>query len=420
MPSTAGSRTCRCTRGRTAGRACRSGSTRPRRRLSSSVIPAPADSIVAIDRQGPTGIARKRPATLVIDKAVYGALVQEGEGWVDVTSKVKALAASGTRRIPATNDMAGTDPANQIVKELCVDLIVAGCQERLTAPENETLELPPGAEVVRALYGDIPPDAELKDRVVDVTGKLASLVQDGTLSVVATNELAGRDPAFLTVKKLRVEYTLNGAHRSVTVGENQPLTLPVEEASVATLPTHALTATAEGLQLEAWAEGAFTFRTASGRVSRLNVPAPPPPLEIKGPWTLHFQPGRGAPEAIRLETLGSWTDHPEPGVKYFSGSATYTRSIEIPADRLEAGRASVPRPGPSDRLRRAGPQRQASGRALETAVPRRTDGSGTTGPERSLDPRHQPLAESPDRRRAAPRGRRVGRHPPCFLAPLAS
>ena len=64
---------------------------------------------------------------------------------------------------------------------------------------------------MRALDGDIPPDAELKDRVVDVTGKLASLVNDGTLSVVATNELAGRDPAFLTMKKLRVDYTLKGA-----------------------------------------------------------------------------------------------------------------------------------------------------------------------------------------------------------------
>ncbi len=301
--------------------------------------PAPADSIVAIERRGPLVAAGKRPATLVIDNAVYGALVHEGEGWVDVTSKVKALAARGTRRIPATNDMAGTDPANMIIKELSVDLIVAGARKRLTAPENDTLELPPGAEVVRALYGDIPPDTELKDRIVDITGKLASLVKDGTLSVVATNELAGRDPAYLTVKKLRVEYTLNGAHRSVTVGENQPITLPVEEASVATLPTHALTATAEGPQLEAWAEGAFTFRTASGRVTRLNVPAPPPPLELKGPWTLHFPSGRGAPEAIRLEALGSWTEHPEPGVKYFSGSATYSRSIEIPADRVGAGRA---------------------------------------------------------------------------------
>ena len=60
--------------------------------------PAPADSIVAVDRQGPLGVARKRPDPLVIDKAVYGALVQDGEGWLDVTSKVKALAVRAPAR----------------------------------------------------------------------------------------------------------------------------------------------------------------------------------------------------------------------------------------------------------------------------------------------------------------------------------
>ena len=164
----------------------------------------------------------------------------------------------------------------------------------------------------------------------------------------------------------------------MTVGENQPLTLPVEEASVATLPTHALTATAQGPQLEAWVEGAFTFRTASGRASRLNVPAPPPPIEIKGPWTLHFQPGRGA------------GDHPARNAQLLDGPSRSWREVLLrlgyllQVDRNSCrpsgcGPGTLPRPGPSGRLRRAGAQRQAPGRALETTVPRRIDGNSAVG-----------------------------------------
>ena len=37
-------------------------------------------------------------------------------------------------------------------------------------------------------------------------------------------------------------------------------------------------------------------------------------------------------------TQFSWTDHPDEGVKYFSGTASYEKEIEIPAGRLSAGR----------------------------------------------------------------------------------
>jgi len=54
-------------------------------------------------------------------------------------------------------------------------------------------------------------------------------------------------------------------------------------------------------------------------------------------WTVSFQPGRGAPESIQLKQLASWSDSPLPGVKYFSGTATYSKTIEVPAEILKAG-----------------------------------------------------------------------------------
>ena len=68
-------------------------------------------------------------------------------------------------------------------------------------------------------------EASLPAAQVSVTAPLAALVHDNTLSVVAGNDLAG-DPAYNTVKKLRVDYTLNGTPHTQTVSEKGTLTIP--------------------------------------------------------------------------------------------------------------------------------------------------------------------------------------------------
>jgi len=56
------------------------------------------------------------------------------------------------------------------------------------------------------------------------------------------------------------------------------------------------------------------------------------PLEtLTGPWSVSFQSGRGAPARARFEGLASWSENRDPGIRFFSGTATYARSLEIPA-----------------------------------------------------------------------------------------
>ncbi len=62
-------------------------------------------------------------------------------------------------------------------------------------------------------------------RQVSVTAVLAGKVQNNALSVVAGNGLAG-DPAYNTVKHLRVDYTLGGVPHSQTALEDQTLAIP--------------------------------------------------------------------------------------------------------------------------------------------------------------------------------------------------
>jgi len=51
--------------------------------------------------------------------------------------------------------------------------------------------------------------------------------------------------------------------------------------------------------------------------------------EIKGSWTLRFTKNWGAPEQTQLDNLVSWTDNSDPGIKYFSGTASYHNKIYI-------------------------------------------------------------------------------------------
>jgi hypothetical protein len=87
-------------------------------------------------------------------------------------------------------------------------------------------------------------------------------------------------------------------------------------------------------RLRAWTDGPHTLHHASGKTGQIEVAGLPEPLELSGPWTLRFQPNRGAPAGTRLEKLIPWNEHPEPGIRHFSGTATYSIGFALPPDFL--------------------------------------------------------------------------------------
>jgi hypothetical protein len=53
---------------------------------------------------------------------------------------------------------------------------------------------------------------------------------------------------------------------------------------------------------------------------------------------VRFPPNLGAPPSITLASLGSLTASADSGVKYFSGTATYARTVQAPARWFTHGR----------------------------------------------------------------------------------
>lgn len=88
-----------------------------------------------------------------------------------------------------------------------------------------------------------------------------------------------------------------------------------------------------GLTATVWQSGRYTLST--GRSFEAAIPDP---LTIDGAWDVAFQEGRGAPERITLPRLQSLSRHTDAGVRHFSGTATYSRSFEVPAALLREGR----------------------------------------------------------------------------------
>lgn len=58
---------------------------------------------------------------------------------------------------------------------------------------------------------------------------------------------------------------------------------------------------------------------------------------IEGPWKLRFQEKRGAPAEAVFDKLVSYTENTVPGIKYFSGTAVYEKSITVASAELAGG-----------------------------------------------------------------------------------
>jgi hypothetical protein len=92
------------------------------------------------------------------------------------------------------------------------------------------------------------------------------------------------------------------------------------------------------LTLEPWGTVFVLFRRSTAE-SAHTVPAK---FETNlataaGEWKISFQPGRGAPASVTAPNLASWSQNSDPGVRYFSGIGTYTKTITASTSWFKKG-----------------------------------------------------------------------------------
>ena len=136
----------------------------------------------------------------------------------------------------------------------------------------------PAAKLVvqAATFGDLD-----NDKTVDVTKKVAAMVKDDNVNVVASADNFG-DPAPKAAKKLRVGYTIDGVYGSKTVNQGETLDISakllIRKAIYGDLPsgpsadvTDQVAAMVQKNRLSVTASNDLFGDAAEGRVKRLRV-----------------------------------------------------------------------------------------------------------------------------------------------------
>jgi hypothetical protein len=188
-------------------------------------------------------------------------------------------------------------------------------------------------QVAKARYGVL----DDPNRTRDVRVKLQRIVDTGETSFKVAQMAEGDDPAYLVVKTLDLEYTLNGERHHLT--GTDPETINLSATIVPPKAAAQIHRDVEGrFSLETREPGDYEFVTAAGRTGRVTVKDSAPSLKASGPWQVRFGSIWGAPADVRFDKLISWSEHTDPAVKYFSGEATYSKKLSVPRELLAKGK----------------------------------------------------------------------------------
>jgi len=191
----------------------------------------------------------------------------------------------------------------------------------------------PAINVQRATFG-VPGDAT---RSRDVTAKVRELVAAGKDKLAVEDFTKGGDPAYGVVKTLTVDYVVAGRVQQTSAIEGEDLSFAETSAQNGIPPT--VRRQADGsIEMETSVAGNYEFALASGKKFLTKVAGLPALLPVEGSWQLNFPPNLGAPATATCDRLVSWTESSDDGVKYFSGTATYHKTVNISAEYFGTSR----------------------------------------------------------------------------------
>ncbi len=75
----------------------------------------------------------------------------------------------------------------------------------------------------------------------------------------------------------------------------------------------------------------FRKPVALAKTAAQNFPPLKSVVELDGAWEVSFDPRWGGPESITFDSLADWSQRPEDGIKFYSGTAVYRKTFELPA-----------------------------------------------------------------------------------------
>jgi hypothetical protein len=144
--------------------------------------------------------------------------------------------------------------------------------------------------------------------------------------------LGDREIYFVTnqteeVKTVTPEFRVKGKQPELweaTTGNIRSLSAYIQHENTTAVP----------LKLEPYESVFVVFRKSAGKSSAESVEANYPQssllADLKGPWTVQFDPKQRGPEQpVVFETFTDWTTSTDERIKYYSGTAVYTHKFKL-------------------------------------------------------------------------------------------
>ena len=206
----------------------------------------------------------------------------------------------------------------------------ADYQVRTLAQEMWQDNIYPFAEKVDYGKGYIYPTASLEQILADLGVQPDFTVSDPMLPVLFIH---------LTLADGEVYFVSNQTEETISFDANfrikgmQPELWDPQTSDARYLPEfRQLTgATAVPMTMKPLESAFIVFRSPAKECSCCeNYPAPASVAAADGPWTIEFEKGKGGPEKpVVTENLFDWMESENPQIKYFSGTAKYTTTVNI-------------------------------------------------------------------------------------------
>ncbi|MDP3642159.1 MAG: glycosyl hydrolase [Bacteroidota bacterium] len=84
--------------------------------------------------------------------------------------------------------------------------------------------------------------------------------------------------------------------------------------------------------------GTYSMVWSDGRKEELKSDKKAHSIWLFGEWDIQFDPNWGAPASIKTDQLKSWTEFDDQGIRYYSGTATYTKSFQLKRQEMKGTR----------------------------------------------------------------------------------
>lgn len=265
---------------------------------------------------------------LKIVKAEYGTFLQEG--LVDITNKVADAAKRGKLDFKITRAFCDCDPAMGYKKAFRMAYQIGETKHQLYAEEREHITIDAGGKelkILKAVFGKFKPETKGIPKYYplhDVTDKIQQKVnaQEFEINVadhlIDNQSVEGRKPA------LRIIYETEGETFTAMVPKGQTLSLSKD-----IVKSKLVLNSAYPEWITPYA-GTLSYTNASGESKMKKVKSMPNPLRLMGSWDVHFVSANGVSKKTTFDTLTSWSESTIDDIRYFSGTASYTKTFNLP------------------------------------------------------------------------------------------